>query len=104
MTSRPRWFRPKTLLATAGAVVLPLAALAYLASIPGKGAAGSVLLQVALVIVGVVGFGLLLARLMEQVNAARVGRWLESPEGREWLDDLPEDEREAFRARFDAFR
>jgi hypothetical protein len=99
-----RWFQPKTLLATLGAVVLPLAALAYLASIPGEGSAATVLLKVAIVVIGVVGFALLLARLVEQVNAARVGRWLETDEGREWLDALPDDEREAFRERFDAFR
>ena len=102
--SQPRWFQPKTLLATAASVILPLLALAYLASMPGEGSAGLVLLKVALVIVGVVGFGLLLARLVEQVNAARVGRWLETDEGREWLGSLPEDEREAFQGRFDAFR
>jgi hypothetical protein len=102
--SRPRWFQPRTLLATAGAIILPLLALAYLASVPGEGSAGLVLLKVALVVVGVIGFGLLLARLVEQMNAARVGRWLETEEGREWLDSLPEDEREAFQERFDAFR
>jgi hypothetical protein len=102
--SRPRWFQPKTLLATAGAVILPLLALAYLASIPGEGSAALVLLKVALVAIGVVSFGLLLARLVEQVNAARVGRWLETEEGREWLNSLPNNEREAFRERFDGFR
>lgn len=98
-----RWFQPKTLLATLGAVILPLAALAYLASMPGNGAA-LVVLKVALVIIGVVGFALLLARLVEQMNAARVGRWLETDEGREWLESLPEDERQAFHERFDTFR
>ena len=39
-----RWFKPQTLLATAGAVILPLLALAYLASLPGKGSAAGVLL------------------------------------------------------------
>jgi hypothetical protein len=90
-----RWFRPKTLIATAGSVILPLLALAYLASIPGKKSVFSVLIQVALVIGGVVLFGLFLARLLEQMNAARVGRWLES---------LPEDEREEFQSRFEGFR
>lgn len=99
-----KWFQPKTLIATAGAVLLPLAALAYLASIPGQGSAATVLLKVALVIAGVVLFALFLARLMEQVNAARVGRWLETPEGREWLESLPSEEREAFQGRFDDFR
>jgi hypothetical protein len=99
-----RWFRPKTLIATAGSVILPLLALAYLASIPGKKSVFSVLIQVALVIGGVVLFGLFLARLLEQMNAARVGRWLESTEGREWLESLPEDEREEFQSRFEGFR
>jgi hypothetical protein len=102
--TRPRWFQPKTLLATLGVVILPLAALVYLASLPGPGSAGLVLLKVALVAIGVVGFGLLLARLVEQMNSARVGRWLETDEGREWLEALPEDEREAFQERFDDFR
>jgi hypothetical protein len=99
-----RWFQPKTLLATLGAVIFPLVALAYLASMPGEGSAALVLLKVAIVMIGVVGFGLLLARLIEQVNAARVGRWLETDEGRDWLDALPEDERAAFRERFDAYQ
>ena len=99
-----RWFKPQTLLATAGAVILPLLALAYLASIPGKGSAAGVLIQVAIVVLGVILFGLFLARLLEQMNAARVGRWLETPEGREWLESLPEDEREAFEERFDTFK
>ena len=99
-----RWFQPRTLLATLGAVILPLVALAYLASMPGEGSAALVLLKVAIVVIGVVGFGLLLARLVEQVNASRVGRWLETDEGREWLDALPEDERAAFGERFDAYR
>ncbi len=99
-----RWFQPKTLLATLGAVILPLIALAYLASMPGEASAALVLLKVAIVVIGVVGFGLLLARLLEQVNAARVGRWLETDEGRDWFEALPEDERMAFRERFDAYR
>ena len=99
-----RRFKPKTLLATLGAVILPLLALAYIASLPGKGSAAGVLLQVAIVVLGLVGFGLMLARLLEQMNAARVGRWLETSEGREWLESLPEAEREAFEGRFDAFK
>jgi hypothetical protein len=99
-----RWFQPKTLLATSAAVILPLLALAYIASLPGKGSAAAVILQVAIVAVGVVLFGLLLARLMEQINARRVSRWLESEEGREWLEALPENEREAFLSSFDAFK
>jgi uncharacterized protein involved in response to NO len=99
-----RWFQPKTLIATAGAVLLPLAALAYLASIPGKSSTASVMVKVAIVIAGVVLFALLLARVMEQVNAARVARWLETPEGREWLESLPAEEREAFQSRFDDFK
>ena len=99
-----RWFKPRTLLATSGAVILPLLALAYLASLPGKGSAAGVLLQVAIVVIGVILFGLLLARLVEQMNAARVGRWLETSEGREWLESLSEEEREAFESRFDVFK
>jgi uncharacterized membrane protein len=98
-----RWFQPKTLLATLGAVILPLLALAYLASMPGQDSAFWVLLKVAIVVLGVVGFALLLARLVEQMNARRVARWLETDEGREWLESLPDDEREAFQERFDAF-
>ena len=55
-------------------------------------------------VIGVILFGLLLARLVEQMNAARVGRWLETSEGREWLESLSEEEREAFESRFDAFK
>jgi hypothetical protein len=98
-----RWFQPKTLLATAGAVILPLLALAYLASMPGMDSVFWVLIKVAIVILGVVLFGLMLARLLEQIKAARVGRWLETDEGREWLSSLPDDERQAFQERFDAF-
>ena len=97
-----RWFRPTTLIATAGAVILPLAALAYLAMIPGKGWAGT-LLQSAIVVIGVILFGLLLARLIEQMHAARVGRWLKTPEGQSWLESLTDDERTAFEERFDKF-
>jgi len=99
-----RWFKPKTLIATAGTVLLPLAALAYLASIPGRSSTASVMVKVAIVIAGVVLFALLLARLLEQMNAARVARWLETPEGREWLESLPSEEREAFQGRFDDFQ
>ena len=99
-----KWFSPKTLIATAGAVVLPIAALAYLASIPGPGSTATVLLKVAIVVAGVVLFGVFLARLIEQMNAARVARWLETPEGREWLESLPDEEREAFQSRFEDFR
>ena len=99
-----RLFKPRTLLATVGAVVLPLLALAYISSIVRKGTAGWIVLQVAIVVIGVVLFGLMLARLLEQMNAGRVRRWLETPEGREWIESLPESEREAFQARFDNFR
>jgi hypothetical protein len=99
-----RRFKPRTLLATIGAVTLPLLALAYLASRPGKGSVAGVLLQVAIVVIGVILFALMLARVLEQVNASRVGRWLETPEGREWLESLPEDEREAFQGRFESFK
>ena len=74
-------------------------ALVYLASVPGKGSAGAILLQVAIVAVGVVVFGLLLARLVEQMNAGE-GRALagDRPRGGTWLESLPEEERAAFRA------
>ncbi|WP_435008094.1 hypothetical protein P12x_005368 [Tundrisphaera lichenicola] len=98
------WFKPKTLIATAGAVLLPLGALAYLASVPGPKSTAVVLLQVGIVIGGVVLFGLMLAKFLEQMNAARVGRWLETPEGREWIEALPDEEREAFLARFEDFK
>ncbi len=98
------WFRPKTLIATVGSVALPLAALAYLASLPGRGSAAAILLQVAIVLVGLGLFAMLLARLVEQVNAGRVGRWLESPEGRDWLGSLPEEERDRFLANFERRR
>ncbi len=99
-----RWFVPKTLLATLASVILPLLALAYLAGIPGKKTTTVVVIQLVLVIGGVIFFGMMLARLVEQVYAARVGRWLKSAEGQEWLESLPEDEREAFESRFDGFR
>ncbi len=97
-------FRKKTLIATIGAVVLPLLALVYLSSIPGKKSAAIVVLQGAIVIGGVILFGILLARLIEQLNARRVARWIESDEGQEWLAALPEAEREAFLERFESFR
>jgi hypothetical protein len=99
-----RWFRPKTLIATAGSVILPLLALAYIASIPGKKSTAFVLIQVVIVIGALIFFGLLLARVIEQMNAARVARWLESTEGKEWLESLPEEEREAFQGRFEGFK
>ena len=96
----------KSLVALIGAVVFPLAALFYLAALPkgARGSLGVILLQVAIVAIGVIGFALLLARLIEQMNAGRVGRWLESPEGRSWLESLSENERAAFLDRFDEFR
>jgi hypothetical protein len=99
-----RWFQPRTLIATAGAVLIPLAALAYLASIPGQSSTATVLLKVGIVFAGVVSFAVLLARLIEQMNAARVRRWLETPEGRDWVESLPAEEREAFESRFDDFQ
>ena len=99
-----KWLKPQTLIATAGAVILPLLALAYIASLPKKGSAGAVILQVAIVVIGLILFGFLLARVLEQMNAARVGRWLETPEGQEWLESLPEAERQDFESRFDTFR
>jgi len=91
-----RWFRARTLVALAGSVALPLVALAYLAARPGKGSAGIVLLQVAIVAAGLVLTGLFLSRLIEQMKAARVARWLESAEGRDWLEALSDEERERF--------
>lgn len=91
-----RSFRFRTLVATAGAFVLPLLALAYLSGLPGEPSVGVIVLKVGLMIGGIVLFGLFLARLVEQMNAARVARWLESPEGKEWVDELPDEEREAF--------
>jgi hypothetical protein len=99
-----RWFQSKTLIATVASVSFPLLALAYMASLPGKKSATSVLIQVTLVVGGLIFFGLMLARLIEQMNAARVGRWLNTNEGREWLQSLPDEEREAFESRFDAFK
>ncbi len=98
------WVKKKTLIATAAAVVLPLGALVYLASVPGRRSPGVILLQVAVVVAGLVGFALMLARLLEQIKAARVGRWLKTPEGRTWLDTLPAEERERFEGRLDDFR
>jgi hypothetical protein len=99
-----RWFRPKTLLATAASVIFPLLALAYIASLPGKKSTAAFLIQVALVIGGLIFFMLMLAKVIEQMNAGRVGRWLETTEGREWLESLSEDEREAFLSRFEGLK
>ena len=96
--------RRNTLIATLGAIVLPLAGLAYLASLPGKGSVGLVLIQVVLVIGGALLAIFFLSRLIEQIKAARVGRWIESDEGREWLEGLPEDERAAFFANWERYR
>ncbi len=94
---------PKTLVALIGAVAIPLLMLIYLANLPGggRGSLGAVLLQVAIVIVSVGLFAMFLARLVEQMNARRVRRWLASDEGQEWLADLPEGERAEFLARLD---
>ena len=96
-----RWFQTKTLIATAGAIVLPLLALAYLASIPGPKSALLVILQVAIVVGGLFLFITFVGRLIEQMNTARVGRWLETDEGRAWLDGLSEEERTQFLSRLD---
>ncbi len=98
------WFRRNTLIAALGSILFPLAALAYLASLPGKGSLGAILVQVALVIGGVLLSILFLSRLIEQMNAGRVGRWIESPEGQEWLDGLPEEERAAFFANWERMK
>ena len=98
------WFRTKTVIAAAGAIVLPLLALAYLASLPTKGSVGAILLQVAVVLVGLALAVMFSKRLIDQMNTARVGRWLQSPEGREWLESLPEEERAEFSGRFESLR
>ena len=97
------FLRNKPLIALVGAVALPMAALLYLASLPGggRGSLALVLLQVGLVIGSVVLFAIFLAKVLEQVNAGRVRRWLASDEGRAWLDSLPDDERADFLARLD---
>ena len=100
-----RWFQPKTLIATAGAVILPLggAGLPGLDPGPGLGRRRSCSRWPSWSPAWSCS-RLLLARLIEQMNAGRVGRWLETPEGREWLESLPEEEREAFQERFEDFR
>ena len=90
------WFRRNTVIAAIGSIAFPLFALAYIASLPGKGSVGAVLVQVALVIGGLILSILFLSRLIEQMNSARLGRWIESDEGKEWLEALADDEREAF--------
>ena len=93
----------RTLIALVGAVAIPLAMLAYLANLPGggRGSLGAILLQVAVVLLSVFLFALFLARLVEQVSARRVRRWLASDEGAAWLRDLPDEERLSFLARLD---
>jgi hypothetical protein len=99
-----RLFRAKTLLATSASVILPLLALAYIASLPDRKSTAAILIQIALVVGGLIFFGLMLSKLLEQMNAGRVARWLETIEGREWLDSLPEEEREAFVSRIEGFK
>ena len=93
----------KTWIALIGAVAFPLAALLYLAGLPGGGRNSllAILLQVTLVGASVVLFGIFLAKIVAQVNARRVRSWLESAEGREWLAELPDGERADFLARLD---
>ena len=93
----------KTWIALIGAVAFPLAALFYLAGLPGGGrnSLAAILLQVGLVVASVVLFAVFLAKIVEGMNARRVRRWLDSDEGREWLDALPDDERADFLARLD---
>jgi len=93
----------KTLVALVGAVVIPMAALFYLARLPGggRGSLLAILLQVALVLVSVVLFGIFLTRLVEQMNARRVRSWLDTTEGQEWLAAMPDDERAEFWDRLD---
>ncbi len=98
------WVRRNTLVATIGAIAFPLAGLAYLASLPAKGSVGLVLIQVVLVVGGAILSIFFLSRLIEQIKAARVGRWIESDEGREWLEGLPDDERAAFHANWERYR
>lgn len=93
---RPRWFRRSTVLATVGVVVVPLLMLAYLAAVPNRRGVLPVLLQAGVVVLGVVGFAILLARLAGQMNAGRVARWLETDEGKAWLADLDDAERAEF--------
>ena len=91
----------KPLIALVGAVAFPMAALLYLANTPGggRGSGLAVALQVSIVVLSVVLFAVFLARVVGQVNAGRVRRWLASDEGKMWLDGLPEDERAEFLAR-----
>lgn len=87
-----------TWIALIGAVVIPLGALVYLANLPGggRGSLLAILLQVALVIGSVVLFAIFLAKVVEQMNAGRVRRWLGTDEGQKWLNALPTDERAEF--------
>ena len=91
----------KTLIALVGAVALPVAGLSYLASLPdrARGSRLAILLNVAIVLVAVVLFALFLGRLVEQRIASRVRNWLDTDEGRTWLDDLPAEERDEFLGR-----
>ena len=93
----------KPLIALVGAVAFPMAALLYLANTPGggRGSGLAVALQVSIVVLSVVLFAVFLARVVGQVNAGRVRRWLASDEGKDWLDALPEGERSEFLARLD---
>ena len=93
----------KTLIALVGAVVGPLGALLYLANTPGggRGSGLAVALQVGLVVSSVILFAVFLAKLVEQMNAGRVRRWLATDEGRDWLADLSEEERAEFLDRLD---
>ncbi len=88
----------KTLVALIGAVVFPLAALFYLSGLPdgGRGSLAAVLLQVSIVLGSIFLFAIFLGKLVEQMNGKRVRRWLESPEGQDWLSAMPEDERAEF--------
>ncbi len=73
----------KTWIALIGAVAFPLAALLYLAGLPGGGRKSllAILLQVTLVGASVVLFGIFLAKMVEQLNARRVRSWLNRPRG-----------------------
>ena len=98
-----RLLENKPLIALIGAVVIPFAALFYLAGLParGRGSLVAILLQVLIVVASVVLFAVFLAKVVEQVNARRVRNWLKSAEGQDWLNALPDVERIEFLDRLD---
>jgi hypothetical protein len=100
--SIPR-FRPSTLIAALGAVAFTFGGLIFLSSKAVEGPAATVLKPV-LAVAGLLAILFFLSRVFDQVRAARVGNWLESEEGRAWLDELPEDERRAFEEQLENYR